>query len=335
MIETRYCGLELKSPVIVGASKLTSDVATIKKAEAAGAGAVVIKSLFEEQIQFERYRHDEEMVQYDNWHAEMTDIFPEEEYAGAEEHLMWIRKTKEAVDLPVIASLNAVNRDTWVDWAKKLAETGADGLELNFYALPTDFSLSAAEIEDDQIGILKEVVKAVKIPVSVKLSPYYTNPLNVIKRMDEAGAAGFVLFNRLFQPNINIEKIENEYSYNLSAGNEYRLPLRYAGLLSGKIGASVCASSGIDSPETAVKLLLAGADAVQMVTGIYRNSMDFITQVNDELKRWMRSKGFESVQDFKGRLSAEKNDDPKIYSRSQYVRLLLNPWDYIVRSEKV
>lgn len=332
MIETKYCGLELKSPLIVGASKLTSDIETIKKAEEAGAGAVVIKSLFEEQIQMQHYQHDEQMERYDDWHAEMTDIFPEENYSGAEEHLMWVRKTKEAVDIPVIASLNAVNRDTWVNYAKKLAEAGVDALELNFYSLPTDFELSAAKIEEEQVDILSSVVKAVKVPVSVKLSSYYTNPLNLIKRMDEAGAEGFVLFNRLFQPDIDVEKMANEYSYNLSAGNEYRLPLRYAGLLSGKIGASVCTGSGIDSPETAIKLLLAGSDAVQVVTGIYRHSMDFVTQVNDELRRWMRSKGFESIQDFKGALGAQKNDDPKIYKRSQYVRLLLNPWEYIVRT---
>lgn len=332
MIETTYCGLELKSPLIVGASRLTSDIETIKKAEEAGAGAVVIKSLFEEQIQMEHYRHDEQMQRYDDWHAEMTDIFPEENYSGAEEHLMWIRKTRKEVDLPIIASLNAVNRDTWVTYAQKLAEAGADALELNFYSLPTDFELSAAEIEEEQVSILSSVVKAVKVPVSVKLSPYYTNPLNLIKRMDAAGAGGFVLFNRLFQPDFDVEKMANEYSYNLSAGNEYRLPLRFAGLLAGRIGASVCASSGVDSPETAIKLLLAGSDAVQVVTGIYRHSMDFVTQVNDELRRWMRSKGFESIKEFKGSLGAEKNDDPKIYTRSQYVRLLLNPWEYIVRS---
>ena len=332
MIETRYCGLELKSPLIVGASKLTSDVESIKKAEAAGAGAVVLKSLFEEQIQVERYQHDEDMIRFDDWHAEMTDVFPEENYAGAEEHLMWVKKTKGAVNIPVIASLNALNKETWLDYARKLAEAGADALELNFYSLPTTFDLGASAMEDEQVTIVTEVVKAVKIPVTVKLSPYYTNPLNLIKRMDEAGAEGFVLFNRLFQPNINIDKLENEYSYNLSAGNEYRLPLRYAGLLKGRIGASICSSSGVDSPETAIKLLLAGSDAVQVVTGIYRNSMDFIGQVNDELKRWMRSKGFESIRDFQGILSAEKNDDPKIYKRSQYVRLLLNPWEYIVRN---
>jgi dihydroorotate dehydrogenase (fumarate) len=332
MIETTYCGLELKSPLIVGASRLTSDIETIKKAEEAGAGAVVIKSLFEEQIQMEHYRHDEQMERYDDWHAEMTDIFPEENYSGAEEHLMWIRKTRKEVDLPIIASLNAVNRDTWVSYAQKLTEAGADALELNFYSLPTDFELSAAEIEEEQVSILSSVVKAVKVPVSVKLSPYYTNPLNLIKRMDEAGAEGFVLFNRLFQPDINVEKLANEYSYNLSTGNEYRLPLRFAGLLAGRIGASVCAGSGVDTPETAIKLLLAGSDAVQVVTGIYRHSMDFVTQVNDELRRWMRSKGFESIKDFKGSLGAEKNEDPKIYKRSQYVRLLLNPWEYIVRN---
>ncbi|WP_319558856.1 dihydroorotate dehydrogenase-like protein [Marispirochaeta sp.] len=331
MIETRYCGLELKSPVIVGASRLTSDIDSIKKAEKAGAGAVVVSSLFEEQIQLQHYRHDEDMVQYDDWHAEMTDIFPDLEFSGAEEHLVWVRKAKEALDIPVIASLNAVNRPTWVSWAQKLAEAGADALELNFYSLPTNPDLTASQIEDEQVEIVREVVKTISVPVSVKLSPHYTNPLNVIKRMDKAGVEGVVLFNRFFQPDIDPVKLQNEYRYNLSTGNEYQLPLRFAGLLSGEIGASICASGGIEKADTVKKEILAGADAVQIVTGIYRNSMDLIGEINDELKRWMRSKGFESIKDFRGSLDARNNKDPKIYKRSQYVRLLLNPWEYIVR----
>lgn len=331
MIETRYCGLELKSPVIVGASRLTSDIDSIKKAEKAGAGAVVVSSLFEEQIQLQHYRHDEDMVQYDDWHAEMTDIFPDLEFSGAEEHLIWVRKAKEALDIPVLASLNAVNRSTWVSWAQKLAEAGADALELNFYSLPVNPDLAASRIEDEQVEIVREVVKSVSVPVSVKLSPYYTNPLNVIKRMDEAGVEGVVLFNRFFQPDIDPVKLQNEYRYNLSTGNEYQLPLRFAGLLSGEIGASICASGGIEKADTVKKQILAGADAVQIVTGIYRHSMDLIGEINDELKRWMRSKGYESIKDFRGSLDARNNKDPKIYKRSQYVRLLLNPWEYIVR----
>jgi dihydroorotate dehydrogenase (fumarate) len=331
MIETRYCGLELKSPVIVGASRLTSDIDSIKKAEKAGAGAVVVSSLFEEQIQLQHYRHDEDMVKYDDWHAEMTDIFPDLEYSGVDEHLVWIEKAKAALNIPVIASLNAVERSTWVPWAKKLNEVGADALELNFYSLPTDPELTASQIEDEQVRIVQEVVKAVSVPVSVKLSPYYTNPLNIIKRMDAAGVEGFVLFNRFFQPDIDPVNLKNDYRYNLSSGNEYQLPLRFAGLLSGEIGASICASGGIEKADTVKKQILAGADAVQIVSGIYRNSMDLIGEINDELKRWMRSKGYESIKDFRGSLDARRNEDPRIYKRSQYVRLLLNPWEYIVR----
>ena len=331
MIETRYCGLELKSPVIVGASRLTSDIESIKKAEKAGAGAVVISSLFEEQIQLQHYRHDEDMVKYNDWHAEMTDIFPDLEFSGVDEHLVWVKKAKESLNIPVIASLNAVSRSTWVPWAKKLAESGADALELNFYSLPTDPELTGAQIEDEQVKIVQEIVKSVSVPVSVKLSPYYTNPLNIIKRMDAAGVEGFVLFNRFFQPDIDPAALKNEYHYNLSTGNEYQLALRYAGLLSGGIGASICASGGIEKADTVKKQILAGADAVQIVTGIYRHSMDLVGEINDELKRWMRSKGFESIKDFRGSLDARNNSDPKIYKRSQYVRLLLNPWEYIVR----
>ncbi|WP_319415509.1 dihydroorotate dehydrogenase-like protein [Marispirochaeta aestuarii] len=331
MIETRYCGLELKSPVIVGASRLTSDIDSIKKAEKAGAGAVVISSLFEEQIQLQHYRHDEDMVQYDDWHAEMTDIFPDLEYSGVDEHLVWVKKAKEALNIPVIASLNAVTQSTWVPWAKKLEEAGADALELNFYSLPTDPELTASQIEDEQVKIVQAVVKAVSVPVSVKLSPYYTNPLNIIKRMDAAGVEGVVLFNRFFQPDIDPANLRNDYRYNLSTGNEYQLPLRFAGLLSGEIGASICASGGIEKADTVKKQILAGADAVQIVSGIYRHSVDLIGEINDELKRWMRSKGYESIKDFRGSLDARHNKDPKIYKRSQYVRLLLNPWEYIVR----
>ena len=201
-LKTKYMGIELKNPVIAGASSLTDRLDTIQQIENAGAGALVLASLFEEQIQLERLKLEEELEQFDNLHAEMADVFPNLEHAGSEEHLTWVRKAKETVGIPVIASLNAVNRETWVEYARQLQGTGVDGLELNFFATPSDFDTDGADVETEQLGILQEVKKAVSVPISVKLSIHYTNPLKLIKKLDDIGVDGFVLFNRFFQPDI-------------------------------------------------------------------------------------------------------------------------------------
>ncbi len=330
-LNTRYMGIELANPLVVGACSLTSNLDTIKRLEDSGAGAVVIKSLFEEQIQLKNLLMDEELHRYDDWHAEMTSIFPNLKDGGPEEHIAWVRKAREAVKIPVIASLNAVNRDAWVEYAKLLEGTGVDGLELNFFATPTDFEKTARDVEDEQVSILKDIKKAVKVPISVKLSPFYTNPLSFVKRLDEAGVAGFVLFNRFFDPSLDIEAEKSDFPFNLSNPNDHRLALRYVGLLSGNVKGSLCASHGIHAPAHAIEVLLGGADAFQVVSTLYRNSVGTIKVFLDEIAAWMGRKGYGSLADFKGKLDARRNPDKFTYRRAQYVKLLMRPENFLAK----
>jgi len=322
-LKTTFMGLELKNPFIVGASGYTANVDRIKKLEEAGAAAIVTASLFEEQIQHERFRLEEDLHQFDNLYAEMTDFFPQVQHAGPKEHLMWVRRAKESVAIPVIASLNAVNHEIWVEWAQQLAATGVDGLELNFYSTPTEFDRPGAELEAEQIAVLKSVKKKVSIPVCVKLSPFYTNPLEFIKKLDEAGVDGFVLFNRFFQPDINVDEEKNRYAHSLSEQNEHRVPLRFAGLLFGQIKGDVCANRGIHTAKDALKLLLAGASAVEVVSTLYRNKIGYLDSLVRETGQWMEKRGYQQISDFRGKMSAQSNSDAAFYRRSQYVKDLL------------
>lgn len=328
-LTSRFMGIELKNPLVVGACSLTAHMDAIKKIEDHGAGALVIKSLFEEQIQLQRHKMQQDLELYDDWHAEMTNIFPEVEHAGPEEHLMWVRKTKEEIGIPVIASLNAVEHDTWVEWAQKLEQTGVDGLELNFFAIPVHFDQSASDIESAQVQALKDVKAKVKIPVSVKLSPFYTSPLEIISKMDKVGVDGYVLFNRLFHPSFDIEKEKADFPFNLSSSNDHRLALRFVGMLAGKVRGGLCASNGIHTGADAVEVLLAGADIFQCVSTLYRNGLEQIETIQRELVEWMERKGYDSVDDFRGKMSVERSDDKWTYRRAQYVRMLLRSDDYI------
>jgi len=330
-LTTKYMGIELKNPLIVGACSLTSDLDAIKRIEDAGAGSFVIKSLFEEQVQLKSFLMEEDLHRYDEWHAEMTSIFPDLKDAGPEEHLNWVRKTKESVSIPVIASLNAVNGETWVEWAKLLEQTGVDGLELNFFATPTDFNRTAKEIEDEQVSVIKEIKKAVRIPISAKLSTFYTNPLNFIKQLDTAGVNGLVLFNRFFDPSLDVEKEKTDYPFNLSNPNDHRIALRYIGQLSGKVKASLCASHGIHASSHALEVLLAGADAFQVVSTLYRNKLSTISLILQEIGAWMDRKGYKSIEEFKGKLNAENNPDKFTYKRAQYVKLLMRPHNFLAK----
>lgn len=330
-LKATYMGIAVKNPFVVGACSLTAHMDAIKKIEDSGAGALVIKSLFEEQIELERYKLDEDLHLRDDWHAEMTSIFPEVEHSGPDEHLMWVEKSKKAVDIPVIASLNAVNTETWAEWAKKLESTGVDGLELNFFATPTSFERTGQAIEQQQIESLKAVKAAVKIPVSVKLSEFYTSPLELVKEMDEAGADAFILFNRLFHPSFNVEKEEATFPFNLSSSSDHRLALRFVGLLAGHVSSSLCASNGIHTGEDAIEALLAGADVFQAVSTLYKNSLDQIGVILSGIEEWMDKKGYTSLSDFRGNLSVSNAANKFMYHRAQYVKMLLRADDYIKR----
>lgn len=322
-LKTNYMGLMLKNPIIAGATNLVSNPDNLKRMEDAGAAAIVYKSLFEEQIQLEGLELEEDLKEYEERHAEMISIFPELEHAGPTEHLLNLRKAKEMVNIPVIASLNCVFNTTWIEYAKLIEQTGVDGLELNFYSVPQDFNVDGNTLVENQLEILRMVKNAVKIPVSVKLSPFYANPLNVIKQMEKAGADAFVLFNRFLQPDIDINTLEHVNYFNASSQDENRLPLRYAGLLYGNLQSSVCTSSGIHTSNDIIKMILAGADAVQVVSILYKNKIGYLSDLVSGLNNWMDKNGYYSIHDFKGKLSAKNTKNPFIYKRAQYIDILL------------
>ncbi len=322
-LTTKYMGLTLKNPVIVGACNLVTDSSNLKKMEDAGAAAVVYKSLFEEQIQLENLEIHESLTEYEERNAEMISLFPEIEHAGPEEYLINLRKAKESVSIPVFASLNAVYKEVWVEYAKQIEQTGVDGLELNFYNVPDSFVTVGLTIEEKQINIAASVKQAVKIPVSIKLSQFYTNPLKMIADLDKTGIDGFVLLNRLFHPDLDLNKEEHHFPYNLSNPEDGRMAMRFAGLAYGNINASICSNTGIFSGADVAKMILAGADCVQVVSTLYKNQISQITTILSDLDAWMQSKNYHTISDFKGKLSKKKTKDHYAYKRAQYIDILM------------
>jgi len=322
-LSTTYLGLKLKNPIIVGASNLVTDLSFLKKLEEAGASAIVYKSLFEEQIQLENLENYHAEEDYGARHAEMGSMLSSSEDNGPAEFLYNLSQARQALKIPLIASLNAVYDDTWYEYAKKIEETGVDALELNFYAIPREFDIDDNSILQEQLDTLEGVKKSVKIPVSVKLSPFYTNPLYCIGEMDKKGANGFVLFNRLFQPDIDLEKEALHYPYMLSNEDDNRLPLRFAGLLYGNVKGSICSNTGILDGKDVLKMILAGADAVQIVSTIYKHGPKQIGKILTEMEEWMKTKKYNSLADFRGKLAKKNIRDPYAYQRAQYVDILM------------
>ncbi|HER07314.1 MAG TPA: dihydroorotate dehydrogenase-like protein [Bacteroides sp.] len=322
-LTTHHMGLSLKNPLILGASNMVTHMDKLKQAEEAGIAAVVYRSLFEEQIQLEDYEMSSHMEAYDDRHAEMINLFPKIEHGGPKEYLYNLREVRKALSVPVIGSINAVYMESWVEYAKLIEETGVDGLELNFFAIPRDFDKPGQDIVNQQIEVLKAVKSEVKIPVSVKLSAFYTNILKVIKEFDRAGADAFVLFNRLFEPDIDVDKEKHVSPWNLSTRSDHRLAIRYAGLLHDEIKANVAASNGIYEGIDMVKTILAGATAVQCVSTFYHNGLKHIGTMLKEMEAWMDKKGYDSIESFRGKLSKKATNDPFVYKRAQYIDLIL------------
>jgi dihydroorotate dehydrogenase (fumarate) len=322
-LTTKYMGIELKNPIIAGASGLTADLNMLKRLEEAGAAAVVYKTLFEEQIDLESAQLDDQLEAMAGLHAEMTSLYPKLQHAGPEAHLVNLRKVKEALNIPVIASLNCLNESTWIEYAQLIEKTGVDGIELNFYFVPGDFEAEGCSIEQIHIDLVKTLKSKVSIPISVKLSNFYSNPLNFISRLEKAGANGIVIFNRMFEPEINIQDLKHIAPYYLSHEGDYRLILRYAGLLYSKLKTQVCANTGIYQGNDVIKMILAGADCVQVVSTLYKNKPEHISTMLTEMEAWMESKKYDSLSDFKGKLSKKSLKDPFVYKRGQYIDLLL------------
>jgi len=330
-LAVKYMGLNLKNPIIVGASNLVVDLDNIKKLEDAGAAAIVYKTLFEEQIELERLQLSEELNEYNERHAEMTRLFPDIEHAGPMAHLESLRKASQAVNIPIIASLNCTFEDTWIDYAKMIEQTGVNALELNFYSVPGDFKKEEKAIITEQLDVVNHVKKNVKIPVSVKLSPFYTNVLNLIQMMYFEGVDGFVLFNRLFQPDIDIVKEEHHFPYHLSHEYDSLLPMRYIGLLHGEIRGSLCANTGIFTGKDMIKMLLSGADTVQVVSTLYKSGFIQIEKMLKETEEWMDQKKYATIDNFRGKLSKKNMKDPFAYKRAQYVDILMKSQEIFKR----
>jgi dihydroorotate dehydrogenase (fumarate) len=296
----------------------------IKMAEQAGAGALVIRSLFEEQILFDALRMEDELSVGADVFPEALSYFPDMKHGEAEEHLMWIEKTRQEVKMPLIASLNAVSSGAWVKYAKQLEATGVDGIELNVYALATNPQKTAQKIETELYEVVEAVLGEVQIPVAVKLSPFYTATVNVAHELDKRGVAALVLFNRFLQPDIDpeTESLQNEMV--LSSAQELRLPLRWVALLHGRIKTDLALNTGVHSGTDAVKAFLAGATVVQTASALLKNGIPYLSTMLRELETWMEAKGYERLADFRGSMSQKKVEDPFAFERAQYVNLLMN-----------
>ncbi len=334
-LSTTYMGLKLKNPIIAGSCNLAMKIENVKAMEEAGIGAIVYKSLFEEQVNFESADFDESMTAYNDRNAEMSRMYPEMKHAGPKEFLLHLKRIKENTSVPVIASINAIYEETWVEYAKLIEETGVDALEINIYKTQKKPEDTAQVVEKNKIDIIKAVKKAVKIPVAVKLSPFCSNLLNFISEIDKVKVEGLVLFNKLFEPEIDINEEKHIFPFNLSHKGDHRLPLRYAGLLHGNIKANICSSGGIFDGDDAIKLLLAGADAVQVVSTLYKNKIGQISNIVNRIEEWMDDKGYKTINDFRGKLSRKNCKDPYVYLRAQYVDILLNSADKLLKKHPV
>ena len=330
-LTTTYMGLQLKNPLVPSASPLSKDLGNIKRMEDAGASAIVMYSLFEEQIAHEQRELDHFLTQGTESFQEAMSYFPETEdfNLGPEEYLEHIRAAKEATGIPIIGSLNGVSAGGWLEYAKKIEEAGADGLELNVYYIPTNANYKAEEIESIYVDDLRRVKEAVKIPVAMKLSPYFSAMANMAKKLDEAGADALVLFNRFYQPDFDLDELEVVPQVNLSVSGEGRLPLRWIAILHGNIKASMAATTGVHTHLDALKMLMAGADVTMMCSALLHHGPQHLGTVLADLQRWMEEKEYSSVAQMKGSMSQRSVAEPAAFERANYKKAL-NSWKVII-----
>ena len=323
-ITTSYLGFKLKSPIVPSAGPLSEDVSKIKEMEDAGAGAAVIYSLFEEQLEHDELELDHYTSTPAESFAEATSYFPEpfEYKLGPEEYLEHIRKAKEAVDMPIIASLNGKSLGGWIDYAKKIEEAGADALELNIYELATDIDKKCEEVEKKYIHIVRRVRSEIKIPIAVKMHPFFSSVANMANELSKAGANGLVLFNRFYQPDINLETLEVEPNVLLSTPMAMRLPLRWIAVLHGRIKADLAATSGIYSEEDVIKMIMAGANVTQVLACLLKFGIGHIADIIAKMEKWMEEKEYESVEQMRGSMSYMNVEDPSKFERANYMKAL-------------
>jgi dihydroorotate dehydrogenase (fumarate) len=323
-LTTNYLGLKLRTPLVPSASPLSEEIDNIKRMEDAGAAAVVLHSLFEEQLRQERLELHHHLEHGTESFAEALTYFPEpEEYRlGPEEYLKHIAQAKKAVRIPIIASINSSSAGGWTQFARLVQQAGADALELNIYYIPTDMKLSGADVEKTYLDILKAVKAEVTIPVAVKLSPFFSNFANMAKRLDDAGANGLVLFNRFYQPDIDLETLEVKPNILLSTPMAMRVPLRWIAILHDRVRASLAATSGIHRATDALKMLMVGADVTMLCSVLIRHGVNQIGVIESDMVAWMEEHEYESVAQLKGSLSQKKCPAPSEFERAQYMRAL-------------
>ncbi len=323
-IESTYMGLKLDSPIVVSACPLSEKTDNIVMMEDNGAGAVVMFSLFEEQIRREETGVKNVLSATTNSFAEALDYFPdlEEFNVGIDGYLENIRKAKERVNIPVIGSLNGITNEGWIDYSISMEQAGADGIEVNIFFIPGDVNMSGSEVEHRYLNIIDNIKHSVKIPVAVKLNPYFSAMGNMSMRMKNAGADALVLFNRFYQPDFDINELIIKTDLHYSESNEIRLPLLWIGLLYGKVDLSLAATTGVQRAVEVIKYILAGADVVMTASSLYKNGIPYLKTMNKELYDWMYKMGFDDIDSFKGSMSQQNIYDPTAYQRANYIKIL-------------
>ncbi|MEP7255273.1 MAG: dihydroorotate dehydrogenase-like protein [Ferruginibacter sp.] len=323
-MQTTYMGLELNSPIIVSACTLSEQTDNIVRMEDNGAGAVVLFSLFEEQIRKEEALFNGVVSETSYAFPEAMDYIPglDDFKVGIDEYLENIRKAKEKVDMPVIASLNGITNEGWIDYSKQMEQAGADAIEVNIFFIPADIAMSAPEVEHRYLNIIENLKQTVKIPVAVKLNPYFSAMGNMSLRMKNAGADALVFFNRFYQPDFDINELIIKTDLHYSESSEIRLPLLWIALLYGKVKLSLAATTGVQSAIEVIKYLLAGADVVMTASSLYKNGIPYLKTMNKELNDWMHMMGFDNVDAFRGIMSQQNISDPTAYERGNYIKIL-------------
>ncbi len=323
-LRTTYMGMELKHPIVASASPLVGSVANIKRLEDAGASAVVMFSLFEEQLQHGSAALEYLMTAGTESFAESLSYFPEvDDYTvGPDSYLELLRSASEAVDIPVFGSLNGITNTGWIEYAQLMQQAGAKGIELNIYYIPADLTTSGREVEARYIEIVKAVKAAVSVPVAVKLNPFFSAIGSMAKALDDAGADALVLFNRFYQPDFDLDKLEVAPNLHLSTPDEIRLPLLWLAVLYGRLHASLGATRGVHTPVEVVKYLMAGADVVMTTSALLKNGVDYLTTLRDGLAAWMEMHRYVSVAQMKGSMSQRNVADPTAFERANYIKTL-------------
>ena len=323
-LSTTYMGMELPNPIVASASPLSREVSTVREMEDAGVTAVVLFSLFEEEIRHEEFALDHYLESGTHSFAEALDYFPEHEKynVGPDSYLEHIRQLKQAVNIPVIGSLNGMTSGGWIEYARQIEEAGANALELNIYYVPTEPTVSAQEVEDLYLDTLTAVKQTIDIPVAVKLSPFFSSMASMTQRLDQAGADALVLFNRFYQPDINLEELEVYPHVLLSTPQAMRLPLRWVAILYGKLQADLAGSGGIHTREDVLKMLMVGADVTMMTSALLQNGIAHTQTVLEGMKEWMEEHEYESVKQMQGSMSHRHSADPTAFERANYIKAL-------------